>query len=157
MTSPTTPHPSSPITPEAIEALFAGPGAAFRFARWRRPVAPVVFGVDDATLAAFNGAFRALCELTGQSMVDADPELGANVMVFCCRDWAELDGVPDIDRLVGVTGLSARLAAAGRNGDLWKLEFGNGEAVQECGARFLLGAFEAGSISVRAASFGEKA
>ncbi|SHI54038.1 hypothetical protein [Wenxinia saemankumensis] len=98
---------------DTIAAMFTAPDGAFRFARWRRPLAPVVFGVDEATLAAFHGAFRALCTLAGRDMAETDPELGSNVMVFCCRDWAELDAVPDLDRLVGTPELGARLEAAG--------------------------------------------
>ena len=49
-------------------------------------------------------------------MAETDPELGANLMVFFCRDWAELPQVPNLDRLVPDLGpLVVRLAAAGAN------------------------------------------
>jgi hypothetical protein len=45
-------------------------------------------------------------------MADQDPDLGANLMVFFCRDWADLADVPNLDRLVaGLPGLLARLQA----------------------------------------------
>lgn len=104
------------MTPEAVEAFFTRSDGTFRFARWGRPLAPVVFGVDDATLSIVKGAIEAVCRLAGHEMVEVDPELGANLMVFFCRDWAELTGVPDLDRLVpDLVALTGRLSAAGAN------------------------------------------
>ena len=34
-----------------IEELFTRGDGTFHFARWGRPICPVVFGVDDATLS----------------------------------------------------------------------------------------------------------
>ncbi len=90
----------TPMTPEAVEALFTRSDDTFLFARWGRPIATVMFGVEDATIATFKGALEALCVLTGHEMTEMDPELGANMMVFFVRDWAELTAVPDLDRLV---------------------------------------------------------
>ncbi|MCB1335694.1 MAG: hypothetical protein KDK26_19170 [Roseivivax sp.] len=98
------------MTPEAITEMFGG--AHYRFARWARPMAPVVFGVDDTTLATIRGAFDALTRLTGQPLAETDPELGANVMIFAFRDWAELRSVPNLDRMIdGMTPLLDRLEA----------------------------------------------
>ncbi|PQO22643.1 hypothetical protein C2I36_11805 [Rhodobacteraceae bacterium WD3A24] len=88
------------MTPEQIEALFTGTDGAYRFARWGRPIAPVVFGVDEATLAAFKGAIEAVVALAGHRMAETDPELGANLMIFVFRDWEELNGLPDLDRMI---------------------------------------------------------
>ena len=33
-------------------------------------------------------------------MAETDPELGANLMVFFCKDWDELPEVPNLDKLV---------------------------------------------------------
>jgi hypothetical protein len=99
-----------------IEALFTRSEGGYLFARWGRPIVPVVFGVEDASLGVFKGAFEAVVTLAGHRMAETDPELGANLMVFCFRDWAELLAVPDLDRLVpGLAGLVARLEAAGAN------------------------------------------
>jgi hypothetical protein len=77
---------------------------------------PVVFGVDDATLAVVKGAVEAVVTLAGHKMAETDPELGANLMLFFFRDWAELPLVPNLDRLVPELGpLVARLQAAGAN------------------------------------------
>lgn len=104
------------MTPEAVEALFTRGDGAFRFARWGRPLAPVVFGVDDATLSTVKGAIEAVCRLAGHEMAEVDPELGANLMVFFCRDWAELAEVPDLDRLVpDLAALTGRLSAVEAN------------------------------------------
>ena len=101
---------------EHIEALFTRSDGTFFFARWGRPIAPVVFGVEDATLSVVKGAIEALCALAGHKMADTDPELGANLMVFFFRDWDELTAVPGLDRLVPDLGpLVARLQAAGAN------------------------------------------
>ncbi|MFZ5965295.1 hypothetical protein ACOXXX_20315 [Thalassococcus sp. BH17M4-6] len=99
-----------------IEALFTRSDGAYAFARWGRPLSPVVFGVEDQTLGVIKGAFEAVCQLAGHQMAETDPELGANVMVFFCREWAELTGVPNLDRLVPDLGpLVARLEDAGAN------------------------------------------
>ena len=103
-------------TPDAVTALFTRADGQYLFARWGRPIAPVVFGVEDQSLAALKGAFQAICALAGHQMAETDPELGANLMVFFCRDWDELTEVPNLDRLVPDLGpLVARLQAAGAN------------------------------------------
>jgi hypothetical protein len=99
-----------------VEALFTRGDGSYLFARWGRPIVPVVFGVDDASLAVFKGAFEAVVTLAGHRMAETDPELGANVMLFALRDWGELLEVRDLDRLVPeLAGLVARLEAAGAN------------------------------------------
>ena len=86
------------------------------FARWGRPLVPVVFGLDDATLPIVKGAIEAVVVLAGHKMAETDMELGANLMVFFCRDWTELTGVPNLDRLIpDLGGIVARLTAAGAN------------------------------------------
>ncbi|WP_374642613.1 hypothetical protein [Tabrizicola sp.] len=102
--------------PGEIEALFTRGDGSYLFARWGRPIVPVVFGVDDASLAVFKGAFEAVVALAGHRMAETDPELGANLMLFCFRDWAELLEVKDLGRLVPeLPALVARLQAAGAN------------------------------------------
>lgn len=88
------------MTPEDIEALFTRSDGSFVFARWGRPIAPVVFGVDDATLPVVKGAIEAVCRLAKHSMAETDPELGANLMMFFLREWDELRHVPDLGRLI---------------------------------------------------------
>ena len=104
------------MEPQDIEALFTRADGTYLCARWGRPIAPVVFGVDDATLSVFKGAIEAVVTLAGHAMAETDVELGANLMVFFCRDWAELTEVPHLDRLVPDLGpLVARLQAAEAN------------------------------------------
>lgn len=101
--------------PAALAALFTRP-EGYRFARWGRPVVPVVFGVEAETLAVLKGAIEAVVALAGHRIADHDPELGANLMIFFCRDWAELAQVPNLGRLVdGLPDLVARLEAAQAN------------------------------------------
>lgn len=104
------------MTAQEIEALFTRSDGTYAFARWGRPVAPVVFGVADDTLAIVKGAWEAVAALAGHQMAETDPELGANVMMFFFLDWAELLAVPDLDRLVpDLEPLVARLQAADAN------------------------------------------
>ncbi|QYK41275.1 MAG: hypothetical protein KF887_18205 [Paracoccaceae bacterium] len=104
------------MTAEEIAALFTRGDGSFLCARWGRPMVPVVFGVEAGTLPVIKGAFEAVARLTGQALAETDPELGANVMVFFVRDWDELRGVPNLDRLVeGFAPLVDRLEAAGAN------------------------------------------
>ncbi len=104
------------MTPEEIEALFTRESGEFLFARWGRPIAPVVFGVEEETLSVVKGAFEAVAALSGHKLAETDPELGSNCMVFFIRDWAELPEVPNMDRLLPDLGpLVERLTAAGAN------------------------------------------
>ena len=99
-----------------VEALFTRADGAYAFARWGRPIAPVVFGVADETLGVIKGALEAVVQLAGHQMAETDPELGANLMVFFCRDWDELVEVPNRDRLVPDLGpLVARLTTGQAN------------------------------------------
>jgi hypothetical protein len=104
------------MQPDDVTALFTRADGTYAFARWGRPIAPIVFGVEDATLSVVKGAFEALCAVAGHQMAETDPELGSNCMVFFFRDWSELLEVPDLDRLIeGLGPLVARLEAAEAN------------------------------------------
>jgi hypothetical protein len=107
---------SDTLTPDEIAALFTRADGEFLFARWGRPIVPVVFGVEDATLSVVKGAVEAVVAMAGHKMAETDPELGANLMMFFFRDWQELLAVPDLDRLVpDLAPLVARLGAEGAN------------------------------------------
>ena len=104
------------MTQENVEALFTRQNGDYLFARWGRPIVPVVFGVNDATLGVVKGAIEAVVALAGHRMAETDPELGVNLMVFFFRDWEELLELPDLDRLIeGLGPLVDRLKAAGAN------------------------------------------
>ena len=104
------------MEPSEIEALFTRADGAFLFARWGRPIVPIVFGVDDATLSVIKGAVEAVVSLAGHQMAETDPELGANLMFFFFRDWDELPQVPDLDQLIpDLVPLVARLKRADAN------------------------------------------
>ena len=83
-----------------IETLFTRSDGGYAFARWGRPICPVVFGVDDATLAVVKSAIEATCELAGHEMGEMDAELGSNLMMFFFTEWSELPEVPGMARLV---------------------------------------------------------
>ncbi|MFD0978097.1 hypothetical protein [Tropicimonas aquimaris] len=104
------------MTPKDIEDLFTRSDGQYLCARWRRPIVPIVFGVEDATLAVVKGACEAVVALAGHKMAETDPEMGANLMVFFFRDWEELLEVPDLGGLVpGLTEMVERLVASGAN------------------------------------------
>ena len=99
-----------------VAPLFTRSDGEYAFARWGRPIVPVIFGVDDATLAVFKGAIEAVVTLAGHKMDEADMELGANLMFFFCQDWAELLDVPHLDKMLPeLEGLVTRLQAAKAN------------------------------------------
>ncbi|GHG16279.1 hypothetical protein [Paracoccus aerius] len=100
------------MTAEQIAALFTRPDGTFLCARWGRPVAPVIFGLADESLDIFRGAIRAGFAHARHPLADTDPDMGANLMLFFVRDWAELADVPDLDRLTDAPGLPGRLADA---------------------------------------------
>ena len=99
-----------------VEKLFTRADGSYVFARWGRPIVPVVFGVDEASLAVFKGAIEAVVTLASHQMAETDPELGANFMIFFCRDWDELAEVPHLDQLVpDLLPLVAKLKQADAN------------------------------------------
>ena len=104
------------MTAEEIEALFTRESGDYAFARWGRPLAPVVFGVEDETLGVIKGAIEAVNQLAGTSISETDPELGSNFIWFFFKEWAELPDVPGMDRLLPDLGpLVARLEGADAN------------------------------------------
>ncbi len=120
------------LSPEQIEALFTRSDGSYLCARWGRPIVPIVFGIEDETLSVVKGAFEAVCALSGHTMAETDPELGANTMVFFCRDWNELNQVPDLDRLVPDLGpLVTRLSAQDAN-QYRIFRFDEGGAIRAC-------------------------
>ena len=107
---------SATLDAGTIEALFTRADGTFLCARWGRPIVPVVFGVEDATLAIVKGAIEAVVMLADHKMAETDPELGANLMIFFFSDWSELPQVPGLDRLIPeLASLVARLIAKDAN------------------------------------------
>ncbi|MGV6839251.1 MAG: hypothetical protein ACWA40_03555 [Planktomarina sp.] len=99
-----------------IETMFTPADGTYSFARWGRPMAPIVFGVEDQTLEVVKSAIEAVCAATGHKMMETDPELGSNFMFFFFRDWAELLDVPDLDHMIpDFKALVARLQSRGAN------------------------------------------
>jgi len=88
------------LSADQIQALFTNPDGSYRFARWNRPIVPIVFGVDDETLTHLKSAIVTTVGVTGHKIEETDPELGANFMWFFCQDWDELLGVPDLEGLI---------------------------------------------------------
>ena len=104
------------MTADEVAALFTRADGSYHFARWGRPIVPVVFGVADDTLGVVKGAIEAVVTLAGHKMAETDPELGANLMIFFLRDWDEVLAVPGLDGLVpDLPARVARLQAAGAN------------------------------------------
>lgn len=88
------------LSVDGVERLFTRHNGEYKFARWGRPIAPVVFGVDDETLTHLKSAIAQTVAVTGGTLAETDPELGANFMWFFCTEWDELAQVPDLEKLV---------------------------------------------------------
>lgn len=101
------------MTADQIAAAFTRADGTFLCARWGRPVAPVIFGLADESLDIFRGAIRAGFAHARHPLAETDPDMGANLMLFFVRDWADLKDVPDLDRLTDAPGLPDRLGRAG--------------------------------------------
>ncbi len=97
---------------DEIAALFTREDQ-YLCAKWGRPVSPVVFGLEEESLAIFRNVIAAVLRDIRHPMTETDPEMGANLMLFFVRDWAELDQIPDIADLTGQPDLGARLGAEG--------------------------------------------
>ena len=118
------------MEPEAVSHLFTRSDGSYLFARWGRPIVPVVFGVEEETVSLLKGAIEAVVALAGHKMAETDPELGANLMVFFFRDWDELIETPNLDRLIpDLPATVARLKAAGAN-QYRSFRFDNTGAIQ---------------------------
>lgn len=100
------------MTPDDVAALFTHNGT-YAFARWGRPIVPVVFGVEEQTLGVIKGAIEAVVAMAGHKMAETDPELGANLMLFFFTDWDELTEVPNLGEMIpDLPATVARLRAA---------------------------------------------
>lgn len=120
------------MTPDKIEACFTGADGAYAFGRWGRPIVPVVFGVDEATLPVIKGAIEAVVTLAGHDMAETDPELGANLMLFFFAEWDELLGVPKLGEMVpDLAPLVARLKVGGAS-QYRAFRFDEAGAIQAC-------------------------
>ena len=100
--------------------LFTSPNQRNHFARWDRPIAPVVFGIGDETLPHLKDAIAMTVGISGGMLAETDPELGANFMWFFCRDWGEMLVIPDLDKLIPnfenlITGLQEQNATRYRS------------------------------------------
>ena len=101
------------MSPDDVTALFTRADGSYRFARWARPIVPVVFGVEEETLSIVKGACEAVVALAGHKMAELDHEQGANLFVFFFREWRELLDVPDLGGMIpDLEAVVARLEAA---------------------------------------------
>jgi hypothetical protein len=102
------------MTPEDIARRFTRPDGRFRFARWSRPVVPMVYGADAASQPVLKAGMRLIADLAGMGFGARDPETGFNHHLILVADWRELTGVPELERLLPGSGaLGRRLAADG--------------------------------------------
>ena len=85
---------------DSIEAYFTRSDGQYIFARWGRPIAPVVFGVEDKTLVMLKTAIQSMVFLASHELAETDPELGSNAMFFFFLSWDELLEVKDLDRII---------------------------------------------------------
>ncbi|MEM0945129.1 MAG: hypothetical protein AAGI70_14415 [Pseudomonadota bacterium] len=108
--------PPEQSSADQIAALFTRSDGSFRFARWGRRPAPVIYGTNDEGIRIFEEALADVAALAGLETQEIDPELGANFMVFFSRDWRELQEVPHLSKLIpDLDRLVTTLMAAGAN------------------------------------------
>ena len=85
---------------DSIEAYFTRSDGKYIFARWGRPIAPVVFGVQDETLVTLKTAIQSMVVLANHELAETDPEFGSNALFFFFSSWDELIAVNDLDRII---------------------------------------------------------
>ncbi|MEM7242723.1 MAG: hypothetical protein AAF429_11110 [Pseudomonadota bacterium] len=88
------------LSESEITDLFTQADGSYQFARWGRPIAPVVFGVNDDILKGLRAAIESTVGITGQKLAEVDPELGTNFIWIFVREWDELMTLPDIGKLI---------------------------------------------------------
>ncbi len=94
------PMDDTPLDAGRVKSLFTTDDGGYRFSRWGRPIAPIIFGTDDVTLGHLKDAIAATIKDAGHEMVEVDPELGSNLLIFFCQEWEELDMVPNLDQML---------------------------------------------------------
>ena len=120
------------VTASEIERMFTRTDGSYVFARWGRPICPVVFGVQDETLVIMKSAIEAVCIAAGHSTDELDPELGSNLMMFFFSDWEELRAVPDLYQMIPqLDNVVDRLIAAQAN-QYRAFRFDEQGAIQAC-------------------------
>ena len=120
------------LTASEIERMFTRTDGNYVFARWGRPVCPVVFGVKDETLVIMKSAIEAVCIAAGHHTDELDLELGSNLMMFFFSDWEELRAVPDLDQMIPqLDNVVDRLVAAQAN-QYRAFRFDDQGAIQAC-------------------------
>ena len=120
------------MTPEEVEQHFTRGDGGYVFARWQRPIVPVVFGVDEETLSTVKGAIEAVVTLAGHQMAETDAELGANLMMFFFSEWDELLAVPKLGEMIpDLEGVVGRLQAADAS-QYRAFRFEDNGAIQAC-------------------------
>ena len=88
------------IKKDSIEAYFTRSDGKYIFARWGRPIAPVVFGIQDETLITLKSALQSMVGLANHELAETDPELGSNAMFFFFSSWDEVLEVKDLDKII---------------------------------------------------------
>lgn len=93
-----------------VEAQFTRRDGSFRFARWGRPLVPVIVGTNDEGCQIFEAGINSVARIAGLEVGELDPDLGANFLVFLVNDWTELTEAPNLVRLIpNLTDLIANL------------------------------------------------
>ena len=120
------------MTPEDVEQHFLRADGEYAFARWGRPIVPVVFGVSEKSLTVIKGAIEAVVTLAGHKMAETDAELGANLMMFFFSEWNELLSVPKLGEMIpDLDNVVRRLQAADAS-QYRAFRFDNDGAIQAC-------------------------
>jgi hypothetical protein len=104
------------MTPDEIRTYFSTPNQGYFFARWNRPIVPVVFGDHCLEPDLLKAALGRLGELTGQPVDLAAPASSMNYGTLVVRDWRDLTDMPGVPRLMpNLAKLAAQLEAEGAN------------------------------------------
>ena len=96
-----------------VTELFTRADGCFRFSRWGRPLAPMIYGTDDAGVRLFEESLTSVAAIAGLEVVELDPELAANFLVYFVKDWRELTSITHLVKLIPeIAGLAGRLSKA---------------------------------------------
>lgn len=104
------------MTPDDIRTYFARAGGQYQFARWNRPIVPVVFGDHCLDPGLLREALVRLSGITGHPVDLEAPPSAMTYGTLVVREWRDLAATPGAGKAMpGLAKLGAEAERQGGN------------------------------------------